>query len=594
MEKGTIKKLAGSLALLVILVCTIVAGFYILPNLNARAIITSPRLGVPLRGPAVRGINGTSDVVGQIEIQLAVEPLDVAIPNLWFDHSKWKVILVPSVFREGISFSLDVQSVKSIENPSIFVSEGLDTSAMYQMGVAVVCDVHDALPPLLYDIVIGFNAPETQLQQYLSSYQPKPGSWKSESGLYRTSFIISESSCLYFPWKYDAESFDGEKYFENQYKVNPFTILHVTDTHYTPDQPNISGNNSGWEFDSKILAPELIIISGDLMENPAKKINEYDIAYQRLINLGSPVLITSGNHDQKNLGPWAHYFGSSFGSVIWSDVKITFMTNVLPIGTSVFEYLDNQFKENPKSVNLFTFHYPPEPNYAGASWISLLQMALSNDVDAILAGHMHIDAVAPIEELISLSTINEGRAGMVRKLVSLSEQREYLGPITRPYLILTRSAAKPSGSISEYVVENGEEDIQGYSAYRRLVIQNNKIINYTYDYNNSGIRDAHNSIPVGRFNSSIAKDPNFGIDPTAKAYISLHNSMNEFIPSARIPIMLEKAPNGKIWNPIPSNSTKGVYIRSSISNATYTWLDIRAPLTPYQNITITIEMANGG
>ncbi len=594
MAKERFKKLAASIALVIVLISSVIAGFYILPIKNARAILTSPRLGVPLRGPAVRGINGTADTVGQIKIQLAIEPLDISIPQIWFDHSKWDVLLVPSILREGVSFSLAVQSVESIKNPSIFISEGLDTSQIYQNGIALVCDIQDSLPPLLYDIIIGFDAADSQIQQYLSNYQPKPGSWKSSDGVYRSSFIISEPSCMYFPWFYDAESFEGEKVYANQYKVNPFSILHVTDTHYTPDQPSILGNNSGWEQDSRVLAPELIIISGDLMENPAKEITEYDVAYQRMINLGSPVLITSGNHDQKNLGPWAHYFGSSFGSLIWSDVKIVFMTNILPIGTSVFEYLDNQFKENPKSVNLFTFHYPPEPNYAGASWLSLIQMALSNDVDAILAGHMHIDAVAPIEALMTLSTINDGRAGLLRTIASLSEQKEYLGPITRPYLILTRSASKPSGSITEYLTVANEDDILGYSSYRRLVIQNNKVLNFTYDYNNSGVRDAHNSIPVGRFNWTIVKDPNFGTDPTAKAYISLINNLNEYIPAARIPVIFEKAPIGKIWNPVSSNSTNGVYVRTSISNSNYTWMDVRVPLAPYQNITIAIEMANGG
>jgi predicted phosphodiesterase len=354
------------------------------------------------------------------------------------------------------------------------------------------------------------------------------------------------------------------------------------------------GNNSGWETDSQVLAPELVILSGDLMENPAVIISEYDTAYQRLVNLGSPVLITSGNHDQKNLGPWFHYFGSSFGGVVWSDVKIGYMTNILPVGTPVFEYMNKIFTENKKSVNIMAYHYPPEPSYAGASWLSLLQMALSNNIDAVLAGHMHIDAVAPIEELFQLSTITEGREGLVLILSEISEQREYLGPITRPQLILTRSAGKTSGSVSEYISASNEDDIHGYSGYRRLVIQNNKIVNYTYDYNNSGVRDAHNCIPIGRLNWTITKDANFGINPSAKAYITLINNLNEYITSSRIPILLENAPTGKIWAPTASNLTSGVYIRTQFSNVNQTWLDVRAPLSPNQNITVVIEMASGG
>jgi len=38
----------------------------------------------------------------------------------------------------------------------------------------------------------------------------------------------------------------------------------------------------------------------------------------------------------------------------------------------------------------------------------------------------------------------------------------------------------------------------------------------------------------------------------------------------------------------------GVYIRTKISNSTHTWLDIRTPIVPNQDIMVTIEAADGG
>ena len=594
MEKINRAKAVGSIFVLVILISSSIAVFFIIPATKARAILISPRLGVPMRGPSVEGYRNSSGIAGQVEIQISIEPIDVPIPSRWLNKENWKVYLVPSVLRSGISYLLSVETVKRIDNPSVFISEGLDTSNLYETAISLVCNIPNSLHPVLYDIIVAFSTTESQINEYLSLYEPKPGSWKSMDGSYSKTFIVSEPSCLYLPWQFDAESFDGIKTVGDKFLVNPFSILHVTDSHYSPNRTEIMGNNSGWERDSHILAPELIILSGDLMENPAETISEYDTAYQRLINLGSPVLITSGNHDQKNLGPWYHYFGSSFGAVVCSDVKIGYMTNVLPVGTPVFEYMSRRFVENRKSVNIMIYHYPPEPSYAGASWISLLEMAITNNIDALLVGHNHIDAVVPIEVIFDYSTLSGGRTQLIQLLAQLSEEQEYLGPITRPHLILTRSAGKPSRSASDYLSPSTNETINQYSGYRRLVIQNNKILNYTYDYNNSGVRDAHNCIPVGRFNWAVTKDANFGTDPAAKAYITLINNLNEFIPAARIPLLLENAPTGKAWAPTSSNASAGVYIRTQFSNTAQTWLDIRAPLSPFQNITIVIEMTNGG
>jgi predicted phosphodiesterase len=540
----------------------------------------------------VSGNLSSIEIAGQMEIHVAVEPIDVSIPLAWNKVENWQVFLVPSVMRMDLTYKLNVIQIRPVNNPGIFISEGLDTTQIYTSALGLICDIPDSLPPILYDVVVAFSASNVEISEFLGQYSPKPGSWKSQDGKAATSFIISEPSCIYFPWINDAKSSDDVKTFGSHGHIaNPFSMLHITDTHYT-DNPYILGNNSGWEFDIKVLAPELLVISGDIMENPGRNISEYDIIYERLIQYGVPALLTSGNHDQKNLGPWYHYIGNSFGTLIWDDVKVVYMTNILPIGTPVFEYMDKCFVENKKPVNLFTFHYPPETGYASSSWLSLLQIALKNNIDAILSGHYHADAVVPIADYYSLTATNKGgERTFLTHLTELAKDAKYSGPITQPYLILTRSAGKVGSSLSTYNSEIGEDD---YSGYRRMVIQNNKITNYTYSFGLSGERDAHNSTPVGRYNMTIEKNTNFGTDPNAKANITLINNMNEYIPSARIPVLLENAPNGKVWTPSAEDLANGVYIRTKISNSTHTWLDIRTPIVPNQDIMVTIEAADGG
>nr|MDO8118593.1 metallophosphoesterase [Candidatus Sigynarchaeota archaeon] len=341
---------------LVIIATFTSAGIYVVSTVdaNATATIVYPRFGSPIRGPFSPGpgLNTTTYLDETITVWVAPEPASTPIPVPWLDKNNWHVALVPSVLPTANCTPLLVESVRTGKNQLVLFGGGLDVNPLIPTALGINCRVPADIVPVIHNLAIGFKTPITPGLQQNGSVNliPTIGSWRGPAGSASTNwltgngpFVLVERNAIDIPWIHDARSSDGFKKTPGGNAVKPFTIMHVTDIHYDAGNPNWLGNNSLWENDSKVIAPDMIVISGDLMEGPGSEetgsANQYDIALEHLSNLNIPVAIVSGNHDNRNLGLWKHYFGPLFWSTSFDDVRIVGLDSSLPVGSSTLNWL---------------------------------------------------------------------------------------------------------------------------------------------------------------------------------------------------------------------------------------------------------------
>jgi 3',5'-cyclic AMP phosphodiesterase CpdA len=173
------------------------------------------------------------------------------------------------------------------------------------------------------------------------------------------------------------------------------------------------------------LAPEVVIVSGDLTSNGFK--DEYALAREYLNTIEcESIVVIPGNHDSRNVG-YVH-FEELFGdrnSVLRTDgVAIVAVDSTEPdldngqIGRGRYRWIEEQFQAAPADLRVFVLHHHllPVPgtgrernivNDAGDT-LECLQRA---DVDLVLAGHKHVPYAWRLENLfvVNAGTVSSSR-----------------------------------------------------------------------------------------------------------------------------------------------------------------------------------------
>ncbi|MEX2682661.1 MAG: metallophosphoesterase [Candidatus Sigynarchaeota archaeon] len=605
---------------IIIIAAFLAAGTYFVSTVdaNATATIVYPRFGSPIRGPFSPGpgMNTTTYLDGTITVWVAPEPASTPIPVQWLDKSNWHVALVPAIMPTANCTPLVVDSVFTGKNQLVLFGGGLDVNPVIPSALGITCRIPADVVPVMHNLAIGFKTPITPALQRSGSVNlvPAIGSWRgpagSASGNVFTGnrpFLLVERNAVSIPWIHDARSSDGLKATPGGKEIKQFTIMHVTDTHYCADNPNWLGNNSLWEADSQVIAPDVIVLSGDLMEGPGDErtgsAGQYDIAYNRLSALGLPIVLVSGNHDNRNLGLWKHYFGPLNSATRFDDVKIIGIDSSLPIGSSTLNWIASEAMPIVPGAPVFlTCHYNIDPSYFQSGWMGIGDLMIDKNLTGIFVGHTHSDLVGSIGKLRdaifnNVGTLIEGSeaeymAILAGVLETTNATTSYLQPIREPQILMTRTAAKngdtvmPVGSFTNAQLR--------YSGYRLVSISKNHASNYTYDLDGDGIRDPQVSFPVGMFRVSRLDDAGLGSLVSAGSTWTLNNTGNEALRAARATFLLPNAPAGHHW---VLNATFGdgahAYIRAQVTNGTHWWIDARVPAAPRGVVSLRIEPALG-
>jgi predicted phosphodiesterase len=518
------------------------------------------------------------------------------------------VALVPSVMPTANCTPLLVDNVFTGQNQIVLFGGGMDVNPTFPTALGITCKIPASTAPVLYDLAIGFKTIITPKIQHEGGIDliPHIGSWRGSvgsgsSGLFTGSipFLLTEPNAISIPWQYDAFSSDGMKTYGGK-AVKSFTIMHVTDTHYDPTQLNWMQNNSLWENDSSVIDPDVILFSGDLMENPGASDShgaaQYDTAYARLTGLNSPIVMVSGNHDNRNLGLWKHYFGPLFSSTRFDDVKVVGFDSSLPVGSGILDWIDQEASlAVPGGPVLLMCHYNIDPSYFQSGWVGIADMMIQKNLTAILVGHTHSDMVGSVARLRDTIFSNAGllldggeRALMDKveaELETTNQTISYLHPIRDAQILMTRTASKRGDTIVP--VQNFTEQQLTYSGYRLATIQDNLVSNYTYDLDGDGIRDPQVSFPSGLFRTSVIKDASIGTSTSAGATWILNNTGNENLRAARAIFLIPNAPANYHWNLVSGNLTSA-FIRTRITNGTHWWIDARVPSTRHSIVSLKI------
>ncbi len=163
-----------------------------------------------------------------------------------------------------------------------------------------------------------------------------------------------------------------------------FKIAHISDTHSTPAKgiPEIIA-------DAK---PDIIVITGDLLNDDEKPTDKIDALIRELLDI-APVYFTSGNHDLWRMG-YQNVFSKykELGAVFMDKKSVIIEKNGEKIGISgcpdPFSRLPQTILENMQKnldslqkidgVNILLFHRA-----------NLFDIVKNAGFDLILSGHMH-------------------------------------------------------------------------------------------------------------------------------------------------------------------------------------------------------------
>ncbi|MHA1700196.1 MAG: metallophosphoesterase family protein, partial [Promethearchaeota archaeon] len=559
------------------------------------ATIVYPRFGCAIQGPVAPGPGHNTSIYldGTITFWVAPDPAEVPIPTAWLDKSNWDVALSPSVMPTANCTPLEIEKIYIDDNPLVLFGGNLDSNPVIPSALAIECKVPADVSPVLYNLAMGFKTEITVERQARGEIDliPRVGSWRGprqflSSG--KEPFLLTERNVVSIPWRYDARTFSSELLTPDDDPIKPFTVMHVTDTHYFQYEDSWLGNNSLWENDTQVIAPDIIVLSGDVMERNDKEeldgAYQYEMAYDRLTSLNLPFVIVSGNHDNYNLGPWKHYFGPLFSTTTFDHLKIVGIDSTLPINTGILNWISE--RSTPVVHGgpvLLTCHYNIDPSYFSSGWWGIANLMMRKNLTGILVGHTHVDLVGSVPKLMNaiienMDAIGSGDLNRVENVLTdvletSNETTGYLESISEPQILMTRTAAKTGGVAVP--VEGFNMSELRYSGYRLLRIKDDLVYNYTYDVDGDGTRDPQFSYPVGLFKVDYQLDTGLGQDPNANVTWILNNDGNEDLRAARAVFIVPNPPSGTSWDLIQENQTSGAYIRAIIKNGTHWWIDAR-------------------
>lgn len=229
------------------------------------------------------------------------------------------------------------------------------------------------------------------------------------------------------------------------------TLIQITDTHIMSRGELLYGEfdtethlrESVAEINSMEPQPDLVMITGDLVENPSDA--TYSHFDELIAPLKAPVFLIPGNHDDPDL-MWRHFGGTPrfpgkppcYQYVLeYDDYRILALnshlddTELPKFGEQRLRWLEQALAESDKPT-LIAIHHPPMKtgvyfiDMAGEEWYAGISAALARNpqVKLIICGHGHLELIGRIENVtvyMAGSTAHQLIAGRVKDLAPASD-----------------------------------------------------------------------------------------------------------------------------------------------------------------------------
>lgn len=328
-----------------------------------------------------------------------------------------------------------------------------------------------------------------------------------------------------------------------------FTFIHITDFHVgdfrgLPENPHETLKHRNIKKcieEINLLHPDFVIISGDLVFgqiHPFDYLYEYPLCYNMLQQIDVPTFLVPGNHDGYHhivldgLDLWNDYFGPHYHSFNYGDYhfiglnsydwpvfnRLTFF--VLPFGwggsiqDQQLQWLEDDLSSHGDSEKTFIYlHHNPMYETISENLFKwpyhnrypLLDLIDEYDVDMVLGGHVHWDAVEIENDTIFLTTTTP-RSGV--------GEDAYWG---------YRLIEIQDGEISRY---NYKEPHYSIPSYRLNITQTTTEHSATFSLQNDLDQDLHvqleATLPLGSYSTDIGTITQTRNDSTSsQLYISL-------------------------------------------------------------------------
>jgi len=218
-------------------------------------------------------------------------------------------------------------------------------------------------------------------------------------------------------------------------------VAHFSDTHISR-----FGNFVETHFDETVRRmndldppPDVIVHTGDLTDNGV--LEDYEYALEKLKGLKGKILITPGNHDERNYGQslFRELIGPMDYEFKTGRLAIYLMNSPEPdrdagrLGRRRQEFLEERLESLPeKYVKIVAFHHHlvPVPHAGRETNLledagDILDLVLTRNVDFVLMGHRHAGRILRINNttLVNAATTSSirtrGRLGRSFNIIDI-------------------------------------------------------------------------------------------------------------------------------------------------------------------------------
>ena len=225
-------------------------------------------------------------------------------------------------------------------------------------------------------------------------------------------------------------------------------IVQISDTHISPHGHFVEESFNGAINDVNKLdpQPDIVIHTGDVTDNGV--LTEYELAVSKFSMLNPKLLVTPGNHDEKNFGNslFKEMIGPIENELRLRDIAIIMTDSPQPdrdegrLGrrrqTHIEERLDQMGKDTVK-ILVFHHHLISVP-FSGREQAVLedagdvLDMVLRHKINMVLMGHRHVRRTLQMYNtvLVNAGTVSSirtrGRLGHSYNLIDILDDKSII------------------------------------------------------------------------------------------------------------------------------------------------------------------------
>jgi len=242
-----------------------------------------------------------------------------------------------------------------------------------------------------------------------------------------------------------------------------------------------------------VIHPDFVLVTGDVAYGDAEW-DRYRRLYRALLRFDAPVVITTGNHEYYGLAGYLQHYGHPTHIASIGEHRVLSLNTAHgrdQLTYSQFEWAARRMKEHTGQPMIVQMHHPMfESRKTEGLREEFIALCVEHKIPIVLAGHWHADRVF-------------GADG--------TDERDPNASGTK--FVVTTAAGAP--------LYEKHWRSKSHHGYRVVRMNGNRVVSFTYDFDEDGARDPEASHPLGKLRWE-QKD----------SETIVHNDFNEDLPGA--------------------------------------------------------------